>query len=175
MTTITTRTASLVPAHRVAVVSDGFEYLAECCCGWASDWQATPEAADRAGVEHIDSAVGPPDGLDRAMTELLDLQDDLAATVVWLAENWSADLPAPCVNSTTHYGDAEDSGGKAGVRLLVPCGNDTVELARAAACFGAPIIDDPANDEGRDRYRRATLALGRVHIQAYAPLGETAP
>jgi hypothetical protein len=171
MTTITT-TTTLVPAHRVAVTSDGYEYLAECSCGWASDWQATPEAADRAGVEHTDTAVGPPDDLDRAMTDLLDLQDDLAATVVWLTENWSADLPAPYVHSTTHYHDGDDASGKAGMRLLVPCGNDVDSLARAAAHLGVPIIDDPANDEGRDRYRRATLALGRVHIQAYALLGE---
>jgi hypothetical protein len=28
-----TATTTLVPAHLVAVVSDGFEYLAECSCG----------------------------------------------------------------------------------------------------------------------------------------------
>ena len=172
MTTITT-TTTLVPAHRVAVTSDGYEYRAECSCGWASDWHATPEAADTAGAEHTDRAVGPPDGIDRAMTELLDLQDDLAAAVVWLAENWSADLPAPYVVSTTHYDDGDDAGGKAGVRLLVPCDNDKDGLGGAAARLGAAVVDDPANDEGRDRYRRATLVIGRVHIQAYAPFLES--
>jgi hypothetical protein len=174
MTTITT-TTTLVPAHRVAVVSDGYGYLAECACGWAGDWQATPEAADLAGSDHTDTTVGPPDDLDRAMTELLDLQDDLASTVVWLAENWSADLPALYVYSATHYDDGDDACGKAGVRLLVPCDTDVERLARAAACLGASVIDDPANDEGRDRYRRATRVIGRVHIQAYSPLGETVP
>ena len=41
------------------------------------------------------SRPGRPPALDAAMSELLDLQDDLADVVVWLAENWSADLPVP--------------------------------------------------------------------------------
>ena len=34
---------------------------------------------------------------------MLDLQDDLAGVVMWLAENWSADLPlaVPCTAPTT--------------------------------------------------------------------------
>ena len=37
------------PAHGVAVVSDGFDYLAECSCGWASDWHATPGGRGHGG------------------------------------------------------------------------------------------------------------------------------
>ncbi len=39
------------------------------------------------------------------MSGLLDLQDDLADAVMWLAENWSADLPVPC------YGWADSGDG----------------------------------------------------------------
>ena len=51
--------------------------------------------------------MGPGDGLDRLMSELLDLQDDLARAVMWLAEHWSADLPAPAragASATTRRG-----------------------------------------------------------------------
>jgi hypothetical protein len=170
---MTTTTTTLVPAHLVRVVSDGYEYLAECSCGWASDFQATSESADTAGTDHTENAVGPPDDLDQAITELLDLQDDLAATVVWLAENWSADLPAPYVHTTTHYSD-NGPPGQAGVRLLVPCGDDD-ELTRAAARLEAQLIDDQANDKGRERYRRATRIIGRAHVQAYANLDRCQP
>jgi hypothetical protein len=169
MTTITT---ILVPAHRLAVVGDGFEYRAECSCGWAGDWQASAEAAEVSGREHTEAAVGPADGLDRAMTELLDLQDDLAAAVVWLAEHWSADLPAPHVYSATHYGEGIGPDGLAGVRLLVACADD--ELARAAACLGAPITADPARGRGDTRYRRAIRRIGRVRIEALTRLEEGA-
>ncbi len=59
---------------------DGLGYRAECSCGWASDWHDRPDGRRRRpGSSTPRGAVGPPDGLDRLMSELLDLQDDLAA------------------------------------------------------------------------------------------------
>ena len=43
-------------------------------------------------VDHGGRAVGDA---EHGTGELLDLQDDLARAVMWLAEHWSADLPAP--------------------------------------------------------------------------------
>jgi hypothetical protein len=93
MTTTLSNPHELVPAHTVTVVSDGHDYLAECCCGWASDWHLSPALADAAGADHVGDELGPPDEMDRLMSGLLDLQDDIAAVVIWLAENWSTDLP----------------------------------------------------------------------------------
>jgi hypothetical protein len=163
MTTTTTMTAP-PPAHLVAVVSDGYEYLAECSCGWASDWLVTPEAADTAGREHCDGAVGPPDEMDRLMSGLLDLQDDLAAVVVWLAENWSADLPALSWYGSGGRYDAD----RPAVRVLGACEPD--ELAAAAAVLGGVRSDDPVNDRGATRYRRASRDIGRVRIEVLARL-----
>jgi hypothetical protein len=171
MTDTTTNRFDL--AHLVVLHGDDRGgYRPVCSCGWHGPWNDYLRAAE-VGGEHRDGAVGRPDDLDRAMTELLDLQDDLAEAVVWLVENWSADLPGPYVRTATHYASDEDRQGKAGVRLLVPCEAD--ELAVAALRLGAPVIDDPTNDGGDIRYRRATRAIGRVHIEAFARMEDMAP
>ncbi len=163
MTTITT-TTTLVPAHLVAVTSDGFEYLAECSCGWASDWHATPEAADVAGGEHVEGAVGPPDAMDGLMSSLLDLQDDLAAVVIWLAENWSMHLP-----ELGWYANGSDRDlDRPAVTVMAYC--DPGELSAAARLLGVVPVDDPATGDDRPRYRRASRDFGRVQIRAYTSL-----
>jgi hypothetical protein len=163
MTTITT-TTTFVPAHLVAVVSDGFEYLAECSCGWAGDWQATPEAADAAGAEHTDMAVGPPDEMDRLMSGLLDLQDDIASVVTWLAENWSAHLPP--LGWTASGSDHQHE--RPAIRVLGYC--EPSELAAAAAALAAEPSDDPPNDRGHTLYRRVVRDFGRVRIDIFTSL-----
>jgi hypothetical protein len=173
MTTTTTMTVP-APAHLVAVVSDGYEYLAECACGWASDWQPTPDTADTAGAEHCEGAIGPPDEMDRLMSALLDIQDDLAATVVWLAENWSAQLPSLGWYS---YGSELEPDHPA-LRVLGACDSD--ELSAVAAVLGSALTDDPPNDSGAARYRRAIRDIGRVRIEVFTCLyrcepPETAP
>jgi hypothetical protein len=154
--------AAPAPAHLVAVVSDGYEFLAECGCGWASEWAATPEAADGAGAEHRREVVGSPDAMDRLMTGLLDLQDDLAAVVVWLAENWSADLP-----SLGWYANGSDHDRPA-LRVIGACNPD--ELATVARVLGTALCDDRPHDEGRTRYRRAVRDIGRVRIEVFTPV-----
>lgn len=124
-------------AHRVRIDTDhrvwGLGCRAVCSCGWASHWTDHGPAATQAGVEHIDTAIGPPDAMDVLMGAMLDLQDDLASVVVWLAENWSADLPAPALLSNTHYDDNDRA--VAGVCLLGSAA-DAVVLARAADRLG---------------------------------------
>jgi hypothetical protein len=95
------------------------------------------------------------------MGELLDLQDDLARVVIWLAEHWSADLPVP---------DAYGTGvGRVEVRMNAYC-HSTDLLTRAAARLGVPLVDDPATSSRGVRYRRAVRRFGRVSLQAYRAL-----
>jgi hypothetical protein len=153
-----------VPAHGVAVVCDGFEFVADCSCGWAGDWQASPEDADAAGVEHRESAIGPPDAMDVLMSALLDLQDDLAATVMWLAENWSAQLPA-----LGWYANGDDRH-TSRPALCVVGACDPDELQPAADVLGSTPTDDPPSERGAPRFRRAARDIGRVRIEVFASL-----
>jgi hypothetical protein len=164
MTPVTATMAAPAPAHLVSVVSDGYEYLAECGCGWASDWHTTPEGADRSGTEHRDATIGSPDEMDELMTALLDIQDDLAATVVWLAENWSTQLPPLGWYATGCDRDLDRPA------LRVMGAADPAELAAAAAVLGTVLADDPPNDSGSTRYRRATRDIGRVRLDVFASL-----
>jgi hypothetical protein len=153
-----------VPAHVVAVLSDGFEFVADCSCGWAGDWQASPEEADAAGAEHRDSAIGPPDAMDLLMSALLDLQDDLAATVMWLAENWSAQLPP-----LGWYANGDDRNtSRPALCVIGSCDPDG--LQPAADVLGSTLTDDPPNERGAPRFRRAGRDIGRVRIEVFASL-----
>ena len=151
-----------IPAHVVAVVSDGFEYLAECSCGWSGGWQPDPAAADLDGAEHREAAISAPDPTDAVLTSLLDLQDNLATVVIWLAENWSTGLP-----KITHYGKGCDNGTE--VVLLAYCGTPD-ELEAVAALMAVTPVDDPEPNRQGDRYRRATLVFGQVRLVAYIAL-----
>jgi hypothetical protein len=41
----------------------------------------------------VTEPAGPAGSTDRLMTELLDIEDDIATAVIWIAEHWSSDLP----------------------------------------------------------------------------------
>jgi hypothetical protein len=156
-------------AHRVRVQTDqrvrGIGSRAVCSCGWASGWLPGSEHAAQAGAEHVDTAIGPPDTLDQAMNVMLDLQEDLAETVVWLAENWSADLPSPGVHGGVGCLHALDV---PAVRLLVLCGTAD-ELGRVATRLGAPVPDGGPFDV-------AVRDFGRVRIAAWVePSAEATP
>jgi hypothetical protein len=104
----------------------------------------------------------PADALDGLLGDLLDLQHDLADTVVWLAETWPADLRAPTL---THQVTPEP---RYGHRVWVYLA-DVGQLRRAAATLGAPLVaDDQANGSG-SRYARAIRAFGRVEVEAFGP------
>ena len=160
-------------AHLVQVVTEddssgGPAYRAQCSCGWVTDWlYHNDAAAHAAGVDHCEVATGPGDGLDRAMSDMLDIQDDLAAMVVWLAENWSADLPVPTV-----YGRGGGGGslGPAGVELWAYC-TDASDLTRIAHLLGVPPTDDDQpNPHNGARYREAVRHFGRVSLRAFTKI-----
>jgi hypothetical protein len=160
-------TATIDLAHPVQVVTDdqvdGLGYRAECSCGWASDWHADHSDAETAGVDHREVAAGPGDG-PAVMGELLDLQGDLAGIVVWLAENWSADLPVPVV-----YGRGGGGGrvGPATVELSTYC-TDPSDLTRIGHLLGVPAVDDiEPNPYNGARYHEAVRRFGRVSLQAF--------
>jgi hypothetical protein len=146
-------------AHEVAVFSAGGEHRAECSCGWTSDWYADDVIAVMAGVEHSEIAVDPPDGLDRFMGELLDLQDDMSELVMWLAENWSADLPAPTLSGSVSADRALD--------VTVHCYDGADQLARVARVLGAEVTGSPIHDTDDATYRCARRSFGRVRVEAW--------
>src|SRR4029453_18684261 len=93
---MTTVVSPLEFDHLVQVVRHrALGYRAECWCGWASAWCEEYLTADEAGVDHRGGTATPGTALGGTLSRLLDLQDDLADTVIWLAENWSAELPVP--------------------------------------------------------------------------------
>jgi hypothetical protein len=155
-------------AHLVQIVHHHESgHRAECVCGWAADWADDQTTAERAAVEHREVAVGPPTGLDAALSDLLDLQDDLADTVMWLAENWSADLPAPHATSCYHY--RANGSAVPGVRLLVYCDSrDT--LIRLAGLLDVRLTVDSGPNTAGGRYEHATRSFGRVELHAYHAL-----
>jgi hypothetical protein len=102
------------------------------------------------------------------MSDLLDLQDGLADMVVWLAENWSADLPVPIVYAC----DGGIGLDPARVKVAACC-LDPAELTRIAHLLGAPPVDDERpNSQGR-RYRNARRDFGRVTLHAFHRLPDT--
>jgi hypothetical protein len=136
-------------------------YAAVCSCGWVGDTQREAAWAEADAVDHREVAVGPGDDLDMVMSELLDIQDDLARAVVWLAEHWSADLPAPTV-----YG-AGGGASPARVDLSTYCMSSD-DLARVAELLDAPMVDDPApNGVNGACYRRVSRRFGRVTLSAF--------
>jgi hypothetical protein len=139
-------------------------YRAECWCGWAGAWCDDYATADLAANEHGEVAAGPANDLDATLGGLLDLQDDLADTVIWLSENWSSDLPVP----HPHPGRLQLENGRCVpcLGLLVGCAttNDLVHLADVLA---APIVIDAEPDPRGIRCERATRTFGRVHVEAF--------
>jgi hypothetical protein len=151
--------------HLVQLFRQGRRYRAECSCCWVSDWFRSPAAADDAGREHRDLSAGQPHDLDQLTSVLLDLQDDMSEIVVWLAENWSADLPVPVAYGT--------GGGTvpAGVQLSVEC-NTTDDLTRVAHLLDAPVADLEHSDPIAGlRFQYTGRDFGRVHVEAYTPAG----
>jgi hypothetical protein len=71
-------------------------FRAECWCGWAGEWTADHSAADDQIAEHRAATLGT-DRLAMTLCELMDVQDDIADALTWLAENWASELPAPRV------------------------------------------------------------------------------
>jgi hypothetical protein len=164
MTIDTTTMLAPVLTHPVAVAGDGDEYRAECGCGWRGEWHFTPETADADGAWHRDDSARAGDAMDAVMSDLLDLQDDLAAVVVWLAENWTVGLPAL---GWTACGDDRDRERPA-LRVLGYA--SPAELAAAALVLETTATDDPPTEPGQNSYRHVMRDFGRVRLDVFTLL-----
>ena len=170
---MTTVVSPLEFDHLVQVVRHrALGYRAECWWGWSSVWCEEYVAADEAGVDHREVTAGPATALDATLSGLLDLQDDLADAVIWLAENWSSELPAPLEYARVI--DWDDGAAVGGVGLLVYC-STTEQLVELAEVFGSPVVADLGPDCKGWRYQRATRDFGRVEIEACIELAEPGP
>ncbi len=173
MTTTTATTTTIDLTHPVRVLHDdrpdSLGYRAECGCGWVDIWQTYQVDAEADARDHREVAVGPGDGLDGLMSELLDIQDDLASVVVWLAENWSADLPVPKLRLQTG-GPIET----ATVEMSVNCLN-AATLGRIAHLLGVPARDETTPGRSRTRYWTARRRFGRVSLRAFTVLRDVEP
>jgi hypothetical protein len=108
-------------------------------------------------------AAGPATGLDATLGGLLDLQDDLADTVLWLADNWSSDLPVP---QAEPGGTCLDDGTVVPCLRLLVCAETAGELVEIADLLAAPVVLEGEPDAHGRRYQRATRMFGRVHMEA---------
>jgi len=73
--------------HVVQVVAyPACGFRAECPCGWASAWTTERPPAMAASRDHRARVVGPQCTRAAILTALLDLADDLADTIQWLAQ-----------------------------------------------------------------------------------------
>jgi hypothetical protein len=100
--------------------------------------------------------------MDALVSGLLDIEDDINEAVVWLAENWSADLPA--VTWHTSAG-RQDTDGDA-LRLVVDC--DPAELVRVAELLEATPVDDPGDSHDGSWYRHVRRSFGSGRVELYA-------
>ena len=147
-------------------------HRAECWCGWASAWCNDYTTADTAATEHRRVSAGPATALDATLSGLLDLQDDLADTVIWLAENWSSDFPVP----QAHLGARHlDKGGYVRCLRLLVCCATPAELVEMADLLAGPIVADGEPDQSGSRCQRVTRTFGRVEIEAYITAGANGP
>ena len=146
-------------------------HRAECWCGWASAWCDDYETADAAAQDHHEVAAGSATDLDATISGLLDLQDDLADTLIWLAENWSSDLPVPQAQPRVRY--RADGECIPCLRLLIRC-ERPAELVAMAELLGGPVVADVEPSQHGSRYQRVTRSFGRVDIEAYTPADDSA-
>jgi hypothetical protein len=95
-----------------------------------------------------------------------DLQDDLADTVIWLAENWSGDLPVPEIRPNER--ELEDGEHVPYLQLLVHC-ETAAELAPVIDRLASPRMSSAESDAQGRGDQPGTRRFGRVHIIARTP------
>jgi hypothetical protein len=157
-------TTVLVPidlAHLVQVVGhDKSGLRAECRCGWASRWYDDYPEADAIARRHREVAIGSPTGLEAVLGGLLDLQDDIADVVAWLAEYWSSDLPAP--RAVPHIDLGANGESVPGLTLSMRC---TIRemVSSVADMLGAEVA---LEQTGSGLTERTSRRFGRVIVDA---------
>jgi hypothetical protein len=165
---MTTDTTAPVPVHLVEVHNDDSagdsRYSAVCSCGWTGVSHDEPVWAQIEGLAHRDD-VDDPDVMDRLMSDLLDIQENLATAVIWLAEHWAAHLPG----LEWHGGRGRAPRGGPAVELVAYCWPEV--WAAAVEVLDGPVIEDPVPDGGLERYRRVCREWGRVRLELFTEHG----
>jgi hypothetical protein len=170
---MTIDTPAPVPVHLVEVhndepAEDGFHF-ATCSCGWSGEPHDAAVWAQIEGLAHRDD-VDDPDVMDQLISALLDIQENLAAAVIWLAENWAAHLP----ELEWHGGRGSGHRGGPAVELVACCWPE--DWAEAVEVVGGPVIEDPPPDDDRQRYQRVRREWGRVRLELFTEHdGEVTP
>jgi hypothetical protein len=83
----------------------------------------------------------PADHVDQVVSGLLDIQDDIAKTVMWIAQHWSTDLP-PITWSTGGVPEDDTT-----TVLVVTARCSTVEdLERVARLLRSRVLVEPLGD-----------------------------
>ena len=102
------------------------------------------------------------------ISDLLEMQDDIAAAVAWLAEHWPSGFPVLRWSANSDQGNERPA-----LRLRTFCSNAD-ELARVADLLAVSPADDESRDSLGNQYRRARHRIGRhVEIEALTGLRET--
>ena len=158
-------TTVLVPidlSHLVQVVAHTTSGLrAECRCGWASRWYDDYPEAEAMARRHREVAIGPPTGLEAVLGGLLDLQDDIADAVTWLAEYWTPDLPSP--RAVPHIAHGVNGDSVPGLTLSMVCTSRDI-VSSVADMLGAEVAVE-RTESGR-LSERTSRHFGRVCIEA---------
>ncbi|HEY7070702.1 MAG TPA: hypothetical protein VH479_11345 [Acidimicrobiales bacterium] len=92
----------------------------------------------------------------------MDLQDDLADVVMWLAENWTLELPTPDVRPGVEHMDSGEHVPTLG--LIVRC-ETPAQLHGFAELLAVPVTVDARPDGGGVPALRATRQFRRVCIE----------
>jgi hypothetical protein len=159
MTTVMT---PLDLAHLVQVVAHrACGYRAECLCGWAGSWCDDYRHAQLGASDHRAATVGPPNGLEAALGGLLDLQDDLADALCWIADRWTPGLPTPY--PVHRIERRADGGAVPALTLMMTCAS-TAELMAVARMLSTTSTPDPASWMAP---RRVGRSFGRVRLEGY--------
>jgi hypothetical protein len=95
----------------------------------------------------------------------LDIQENLATAVIWLAENWATHLP----ELEWHGGRGSAPRGGPAVELVAYCWPE--DWAEAVEVLGGPVIEDPISDDGRERCQRVRREWGRVRLELFTEHG----
>lgn len=141
------------PAHGYRAVCNNQQ------CGWTGDWHTDQADGEDDCFDHIEVSANPPDDLDRLLNQLLDLQDDIAQLVIWLADHWTADLPVPFLFGRRPGRE------RPVVEVLVHCPRDTGAVEQVAQLLNRPINhpDHPALGPGVCRDFGMALFEAYVH------------
>ena len=106
----------------------------------------------------------PADPIDHLVSELLDIQDDIAQAVTWIAEHWSAHLPS------INWASAGPGG--RGALILTATAPTQAVLDHIAALLDGDVVVEVHGDLGLTHHcwhRFGRVLFHASHTEAHAP------